>query len=376
MSSKVYFTNMRTKSGLSLVDKVGVLFDAAGFSELFEKDDLVAIKLHVGEPGNLAYIPPQLVRKVVDKVKAAGARPFLTDSNTLYVGRRSNAVDHTVSALENGFTYATVGAPFIVADGLTGHEHMKVRIDGVRLKEVRIGAAIAQADAMIALSHFKGHEATGFGGAIKNIGMGSASRSGKQEQHSGLKPAVRPEKCTGCGRCVKWCPTGALSVGGDDRKARIDPERCIGCAECTITCNNRAIRVEWEKGQEGSLQEKMAEYALGVVKTKEGKCGFMNFVMNVSPQCDCYAWNDAPIVPNIGILASRDPVAIDAASADLVNQAHALPGSAIEHIASADPHSDKLAALYPEVDWTVQLRHGERIGLGTRDYTLVMVGVV
>lgn len=375
MASNVYVTNMRTKSGLSLVDKVGLLFDAAGFTELFGKDELVAIKLHVGEPGNIAYIPPPLVRKVVDKIKAAGARPFLTDSNTLYVGRRSNAVDHTVSALENGFTYATVGAPFIVADGLTGHEHVKVPIDGVRLKEVRIGAAIAQADAMIALSHFKGHEATGFGGAIKNVGMGSASRSGKQEQHSNLKPAVRLEKCTGCARCVRWCPAEALSIG-EDRKARIDPERCIGCAECTITCNNRAIKVQWEEGQEGSLQEKMAEYALGVVKTKGGKCGFMNFVMNVSPQCDCYAWNDVPIVPNVGILASCDPVAIDAASADLVNRAEVLPGSAIDRSDHADCHADKLAALYPEVDWTVQLRHAERIGLGTRDYALVRVAMV
>ncbi|MCR4401334.1 MAG: DUF362 domain-containing protein [Firmicutes bacterium] len=375
MASRVYVTNMRTKSGLSLVDKVGLLFDAAGFAQLFGKDDLVAIKLHVGEPGNIAFIPPPLVRRVVDKIKAAGARPFLTDSNTLYVGRRSNAVDHTISALENGFTYATVGAPFIVADGLTGHEHVKVPIDGVRLKEVRIGAAIAQADAMIALSHFKGHEATGFGGAIKNVGMGSASRGGKQEQHSNLKPAVRLEKCTGCGRCVRWCPAGALSVG-DDRRAHIDPERCIGCAECTITCNNRAIKVQWEEGEEGSLQEKMAEYALGVVKTKAGKCGFMNFVMNVSPQCDCYAWNDVPIVPSVGILASCDPVAVDAASVDLVNRATVLPGSAVDRSDEAGPHADKFAALYPDVDWTVQLRHGERIGLGTRDYALVHVAMV
>ncbi|MEW5866061.1 MAG: DUF362 domain-containing protein [Bacillota bacterium] len=371
MPSKVYFTNMRTKSGLSLVDKVGALFDAAGFGKLLSKDDLVAIKLHVGEPGNLAYIQSPLVRRVVDKVKEAGARPFLTDANTLYVGRRANAVDHTISALENGFSYATVGAPFIVADGLMGHEHVKVSIDGVRLKEVRIGAAIAQADALIALSHFKGHEATGFGGALKNLGMGCASRSGKQEQHSDLRPSVRAGKCTGCGRCAKWCPTGALAVG-EDRRARIDENLCIGCAECTITCNNRAIKIQWEEGQEGSLQEKMAEYALGVVKPKEGKCGFINFVMNVSPQCDCYAWNDAPIVPNLGILASVDPVALDAACVDLVNGAPALPNSEIAH---AGHKTDKLAALYPDVDWTVQLRHGERIGLGVRDYVLVNVAM-
>ncbi len=371
MSSEVYFTNMRARSGLSLVDKVGALFDAAGFGKLMSEGDLVAVKLHVGEPGNIAYIRPPLVRRVVDKVKEAGARPFLTDCNTLYVGMRSDAVNHMVAALENGFSYATVRAPFIVADGLTGHEHVKVPVDGVHLKEVRIGAAIAHADALIAVSHFKGHEATGFGGAIKNLGMGCASRSGKQEQHSDLKPLVRADRCTGCGRCARWCPAGAIAVG-EDHRARIDEKLCIGCAECTITCNSRAIRIRWEEGREGSLQERMAEYALGVVKPKEGKCGFVNFVMNVSPQCDCYGWNDAHIVPDIGMLASTDPVALDAACADLVNGAEALPDSAVGRAARG---ADKLAMLYPGVDWTVQLRHAERIGLGTRAYSLINVAM-
>ncbi len=369
MASKVYFADARAGSGQSLVDKVGVLFDAAGFGDLVSEGDLVAVKLHVGEPGNLSFIAPPIVRLVVDKLKQVGAKPFLTDCNTLYFGRRGNAVDHMISAIENGFSFATVGAPFIVADGLMGHEYVKQRVDGVHLKELRIGAAIAQADAIIALSHFKGHEVTGFGGAIKNLGMGCASRGGKQEQHSDLKPAVDPEKCVRCGRCTRWCPSGAITVSKEG-PATIDESLCIGCAECTVTCRSDAIGIHWEEGQAGRLQEKMAEYALGVVKPKAGKCGFMNFIMNVSPQCDCYPWNDAPIVPDLGMAASLDPVALDAACADLVNAAPGLPDSEVEGAAA---HVDKLRALYPEVDWTVQLRHAERIGLGTREYSLIRV---
>ncbi|HHY45841.1 MAG TPA: DUF362 domain-containing protein [Firmicutes bacterium] len=368
MPSDVYFSDMRTRSGRNLLDKVGTLFDKAGLGDLIEKGDFVAIKLHVGEPGNLAYLQPPIVRTIVQKVRARGGKPFLTDSNTLYAGQRSNAVDHMISAVRNGFGYATVDAPFIVADGLHGHDYIKVPVDGKRIKEARIGSAIAEADVLIALSHVKGHEGAGFGGAIKNIGMGSASRAGKQEQHSDIKPKVDTAKCKMCGRCVKWCPAGAINFA-PGRPARIDSSKCIGCAECTISCLHEAIGVNWSSSELAGFQERMVEYALAVTKTKDGKCGFMNFVMNVSPDCDCAPWNDVPIVPNQGILASRDPVAIDQASVDLINAAPGLPGT---RLSGAVNSNDKFGTIH-KVDWRIQLVHGEEIGLGSTSYDLITI---
>ena len=368
MASKVYFTNARTRSGRNLLDKTATLFERAGFGKFIQKDDLVAIKLHVGEPGNLAFLQPPLVRRVVEKTKEKGGRPFLTDSNTLYRGYRSNAVDHMESALKNGFSYETVGAPFIVADGLRGQEYEVVPIDGIRLKEARIGAALARAEAMVALTHFKGHGATGFGGALKNVGMGGACRAGKQIQHSSLKPRIDQSRCTGCKRCIKVCPEEAISLD-EAKKAFIDYSLCIGCAECTITCLEGAIAVNWDQGEEGSLQERMAEYTLGVVVTKPGKCGFINFLLNISPDCDCAGWSDVPIVPNLGILASTDPIAIDQASIDLVNSAPGLPDSRLGDQLRA---SDKFAVVH-KIDWSYQLKHGEKIGLGSREYELIEV---
>lgn len=370
MKSKVYFANMRTRSGRNLLDKTAALFEAAGFGKLISPKDLVAVKIHVGEPGNLAYIAPPLVRTVVDKIKAKGGRPFITDANTLYVGRRSNAVDHMVAAYENGFSYATIGAPFIVADGLTGHEAVTLPVpEGKWVKEAKVAAALVHADALIALTHFKGHQATGFGGVFKNIGMGGASRAGKQIQHSNVKPRTDAAKCTGCSRCVRHCPAGAIVIDKTG-KAYINHKLCIGCAECTITCNNEAIAINWEEGAPGALQEKMVEYALALLKQKQGKAGFINFVMNVSPDCDCIPWNDTPIVPDIGILASLDPVALDQASVDLVNSA---PGMADSKVARDVRSHDKFRTVHRTVDWRVQLEYAESLGMGTRDYELVEI---
>ncbi|MCL5045951.1 MAG: DUF362 domain-containing protein, partial [Actinobacteria bacterium] len=344
------------------------LYDRAGFSSLFKSKDLVAIKLHFGERGNTAYIRPQFLRRVVDKVRASGARPFLTDANTLYVGSRSNAVDHLQTAVENGFDYAVVNAPLVIADGLIGMDYETVRIDGKWFKKVKIGSALVQADGIISVAHFKGHGATGFGGTLKNLGMGGACRSGKQMQHSDLLPRVSREKCTACRKCTRWCPAAAINI--EEQAAVISEDRCIGCAECTVICPHSAIDISW-KSEEGVLQEKMAEYTLGVLKGKEGKAGFISFVTDVSPDCDCCAWNDAPIVPDIGILASKDPIALDQACADLVNRAAALSGSRMDDNPEA---RDKWRALNPKVDWMTQLEYGERIGLGTRDYRLVKVG--
>lgn len=369
MTSKVYFADMRTGSKRNLAGKVVRLFRAAGFSDLIVPGDFVALKLHIGQPGNLAFIPPPLVRQVVDLVYECGGKPFLTDCNTLYSGPRSNAIEHTIAAIEHGFSYATVKAPFIVADGLTGRESVVVSIDGVRLREARIGAAIARADAMIVLSHFKGHEVSGFGGAIKNLGMGCASRAGKQIQHSSIKPKVEPSKCKGDQICIRACPVQAITLQRD-RKAYIDETTCIGCAECTILCPHEAISIQWSEGDKNSMQERMAEYALGAIQGKVGKVGFFNFLMQVGPLCDCYRFNDAAIVPDLGILASNDPVAIDQASVDLVNAAPGITSSRLGNNANSN---DKFGVLWPDHDWRVQLAHGERIGLGSRQYELIPV---
>jgi uncharacterized Fe-S center protein len=359
---------MRAKSGLGLMDKVAALFKAANFESLIKKSDFVALKLHIGEPGNIAFIPPPLVRRVVELVYECGGKPFITDANTLYVGSRSNAIDHMKSAYLNGFTMETVDAPFVVADGLSGRDCQTVEFDGIKLKEAYIGSAIVEADVLISLAHVKLHGMAGIGGTFKNVGMGAASRAGKKVQHAQFKPAVIQDLCTGCKRCIKWCPSNAISIN-PGKKAYINSELCIGCAECMISCNYDAIETRWSDGEENSFQERMAEYTKAVLSTKNGKVGFMNFLINISPDCDCCSFNDAPIVANIGFLASTDPVAIDQASADMLNSAQPIIDSRLSHHVDA---ADRIKALTGS-NWEITLVHGEKLGIGTREYNLIKI---
>ncbi|MEW6698095.1 MAG: DUF362 domain-containing protein [Bacillota bacterium] len=369
MTAKVFFADTRASVKQNLIDKLQRLYERAGIKDIVSPKDLVAIKVHFGERGNTAYIRPQFVRRLVDKVKEQGGKPFLTDANTLYVGSRANAVDHLQTAIENGWGYAVMNAPLVIADGLTGKEYTSVEVNLKHFKEVKIGSAAVHADAFIAVSHLKGHELTGYGGVLKNIGMGLGSRSGKQMMHSDVRPAINLEKCTGCSKCHKWCPGEAITHREEDRKSFILEEHCIGCGECTVSCPFGAIAINW-KTEADIIQEKIAEYTLGVLKHYPGKCGFITFVNNISPECDCCGWNDAPIVRDIGILASLDPVALDQACIDLINQEHGLPGSRLE----GQPHgSDKFRALWPQVDWTRGLEYAESIGLGTRKYELIKI---
>lgn len=363
----VYFTDLTTGRKESLLDKLERLFDRAGFKAIVEKNDLVAIKIHFGEPGNLAYIRPQYVRRMVDKIKKLGGRPFLTDANVLYRGKRDNAVDHIETAILNGFDYAVVGAPVVIADGLTGKDYVKVRIDGTYFQEVNIASAAYHADAMLVMTHFKGHEMTGAGGALKNIGMGLGSRSGKQQMHSDLRPRVDKEKCKGCKKCQEWCPVAAIELV--DKKAVLDQEKCLGCGECVVSCPHEAIAINW-KTTPRILQEKMAEYAKGAVANKKGKVAYINFITDVSPLCDCYHFNDVPLVEDIGFLASFDPVALDQACIDLVNLARPAKGSVIENLREGE---DKFKAVHSKVEWHYQLEHAEKMGLGTRKYKLIKV---
>lgn len=257
-----------------------------------------------------------------------------------------------------------VDAPLIIADGLKGKDYINVEINRKHFKEVKISSAAYHADVIIALTHFKGHEMTGFGGVLKNLGMGLGSRSGKQNMHSDVLPTVNPKKCKGCDRCSQWCPVEAIKVQG--KVSVVDESKCIGCGECTVTCPVHAIDINW-KTEPDVIQEKIVEYAEGVLKNKNGKYGFITFVTNVSPDCDCCGWSDAPLVRDIGILASRDPVAIEQACIDLVNKETVLPNTRLE---GADVR-DKFRALYPDIDWNRQLAYAEEIGLGTRKYELI-----
>ncbi len=368
MASPVYFVDLKTSLKENRLQRISQLLDQVPFSRPLAKNNLVAIKIHFGEKGNTAYVRPIYLRPITDKVRAWGGKPFVTDANTLYVGTRAESVSHLQTALENGFSYDTVGAPLIIADGIKGKSAVKVTIKKKNFKSVSIAADIVDADAFISVAHFKGHELSGFGGTIKNVGMGCASREGKLSQHSNIAPKVARKKCIGCGECVSHCAQSAIAL--EDEKSVINPETCVGCGECILTCPQGAIQIQWNESIP-IFQQKMVEHMAGVLKGKEGRSLFLNFLTDISPACDCYGHADRPIVRDIGILASVDPVAIDQASADLVNQEPGNRDSALTKNFAAG--EDKFRGVYPQVDWEVQLAYAEEIGLGTREYQLVSV---
>jgi uncharacterized Fe-S center protein len=368
MSSKVFFADMRTGAEENLFAKIGRLMHQAGLASCLAQGDLVAVKVHFGEKGNHTFVRPIFVRRVVDEIKGCGATPFLTDSSTLYPGQRKEAASALTCAIENGFAFAVVGAPLIMSDGLRGHTARDVEINGELLKTVNIGSEILEADALVAVSHFKCHELTGFGGALKNLGMGCASRSGKMQQHSTVAPAVAEEFCTACALCLKSCAHAAIAI--IEGKAQVDPAICVGCGRCVTACQEKAIQIQWNESA-SLLMRKMAEYAKGAVSGKQGKTLFLNFITQVSPACDCYGHADAPIVNDIGICASTDPVALDQACADLVNNARGNRDTALA--SGHEPGGDKFRGVHPEVDWEVQLEHAEKIGIGSRKYRLVKI---
>ncbi len=373
MSNKVYFIDLRAGHKENLPDKLARLLKTAGLLDMIKPNMLTAIKLHFGEPGNIAFIRPVMIRRLIQEIKKTGASPFLTDANTLYSGKRGNSVDHLNSAIQNGFAYSVTDAPIIIADGLRGRSETEVAVNLKRFKEVYIGNEIVQSDFFLSVAHFKGHELTGFGGALKNTGMGCASRRGKMAQHSNLSPKITEKKCIACNECALHCPKKAISLvdsGNNVKKAAINDKKCIGCGECILICQNGAIDVRWNQSIPVFL-ENIVEYTAGVLKNKKGKSFFLNFVMDVSPACDCYPFNDAPIVRDIGIVASKDPVAIDQASVDLVNKEPGLEGTSLNKNLGAG--EDKFKGIYPKIDWEIQLNYAEQIGLGSRKYELAIL---
>ncbi len=364
--AKVYYIDFHTKSGKNMLQKLKKLIEVAGIEEInFEKRH-VAIKIHFGEPGNLAYIRPNYAKVIVDKVKSLGGKPFLTDCNTLYVGRRNEGLNHLEAAYENGFSPFSTNAHVIIGDGIKGTDDIEIPINLEYVKKAKIGRAIADSDIIISMNHFKGHGSTGFGGALKNLGMGCGSRAGKMEMHSSGKPRVNEAACRFCKKCIEACAHQAITYL-ETKKAHINEDLCVGCGRCIGTCAFNAIRPIWNESEE-ILVKKIAEYSMAVVK---GKPNFhINFIMDVSPDCDCESHNDVAIVPNIGILASFDPVALDQASVDMVNAAPAVEKSSL---GQKKHNHDKFKMLHPDTKWEAGLIHGEKIGLGERKYELIEV---
>jgi uncharacterized Fe-S center protein len=358
LGSDVYFVRVKNGENFqSIINKIGALFKKAGLDTCISENDLVAVKMHFGEKGNTTHIAPEFVRPVVEAVKKKQGKPFLTDTNVLYRSERNDAVTHLHLAQAHGFTIENTGAPVVIADGLLGSGEDEVSIHGQLFDKVSLAKIALESNSIVVMTHVTGHLSTGIGGTIKNLGMGFASRKGKLRQHAGMNPYVSKKYCTGCAVCIRWCPADAISM--DNTVAVIDDQACIGCGECIAVCRFDAVKHDWGVAS-AELQKRIAEHALGVVSQKPGKIGCINFLVSVTKDCDCLDINQKPIIRDIGILASKDPVAIDAASLDLIQK--------------NNRKNLKLTDMtYPKLDPWVQIRHGESIGLGQSKYQLIEV---
>ena len=365
--AKVYYTNMHTTYDENLTQKLARLITTAGIGEIDFDRKYAAVKMHFGEPGNLAFLRPNYAQAVVKVIQDLGGKAFLTDCNTLYVGGRKNALDHLDTAFMNGFSPLSTNCHVLIADGLKGTDEVLVPVEGGEyVKEAKIGRAVMDADVFISLNHFKGHECTGFGGALKNIGMGCGSRAGKMEMHSAGKPFVVTDKCIGCGRCVKICAHDAPVI--TDRKAAINHDKCVGCGRCIGICPMDAVKAPEDESND-ILNCKIAEYAKAVI---DGRPHFhISLVIDVSPNCDCHPENDIPIVPNVGMFASFDPVALDQACADAVNKQPVVAGSQLDKMPKV--HGDHFTDSAPATNWKVAIEHAVKLGIGTDQYELIEI---
>ncbi len=375
MDNNVYFMDFRAKEGESLIQKLGRMLSVADMGNIFGAKDLVAVKVHFGAPGNTSTVRPMYIRKIVQAVKEKGGLPFLTDTNVLSgisPPGRGDTANHIQIAIENGYAYSVVDAPIVIADGLRGLNEVVVTINQKRFEKVSIAADIYNAEALISVAHFKLHEGAGFGGALKNIAIGCSTRGAKLRQHSTVPPQILAEKCRGVGRCISHCPADALAL--HDGVVHRDDEKCRMCAVCFGICPNHAFEVAWipSKKDPRFYHETKMEHALGALANKKGRAFFINLINQVSPDCDCFQHNDAPVVRDIGIVASKDPVAIDQASIDLVNQEQGLPNTAIK--TNMSPGEDKIRGIYPHhAEYEMQLDYAQEMGIGSRHYQLIKV---
>lgn len=393
MGSQVCFADMHAKAGDSILTKFERLIEKAGIDQIDFKDKFVAVKVHFGEVGNMAFLRHQYAKVLCDHIKARGGKPFLTDCNTLYVGYRNNALNHLDAAFVNGYNPLSTGVHTIIADGLRGTDEREIPVEGGEyVKEAKIGAAVAEADIIVSLTHFKGHVNAGFGGALKNIGMGCGSKKGKMEMHSSGTPRISASKCIGCGMCVGHCANDGVRVV--DGTAVIDEGHCVGCGYCIAYCPAGAIMTKWDEAKP-VMNKKIAEYTKAVL---DGKPSFhVSLVLDVSPDCDCERHNDVPVIPNVGMFASFDPVALDQACVDAANKqpviqgskadpqvkeasasdhmdgARAIPEQAYSEYAAGDDGHDVFRMVHPDTDWAAGLDHAVKLGIGTREYELVVV---
>ena len=393
MGSQVCFADMHAKAGDSILAKFERLIERVGIDQIDFKDKFVAVKVHFGEVGNMAFLRHQYAKVLCDHIKARGGKPFLTDCNTLYVGYRNNALNHLDAAFVNGYNPLSTGVHRIIADGLRGTDEREIPVEGGEyVKEAKIGAAVAEADIIVSLTHFKGHVNAGFGGALKNIGMGCGSKKGKMEMHSSGTPRISASKCIGCGMCVDHCANDGVRVV--DGTAVIDEGHCVGCGYCIAYCPAGAIMTKWDEAKP-IMNKKIAEYTKAVL---DGKPSFhVSLVLDVSPDCDCERHNDVPVIPNVGMFASFDPVALDQACVDAANKqpviqgskadpqvkeasasdhmdgARAIPEQAYSEHAAGDDGHDVFRMVHPDTDWAAGLDHAVKLGIGTREYELVVV---
>jgi len=366
--SIVYFTDFSSSARNNFFDRLNKILKKLEISNLAPKNAIVGIKTHFGEGDNVSVVHPFYIRKIIEFIKPYGWKVFVTDSNTIYVGSRVNAVDHLNLAISHGFSWTTLQVPIIIADGLRGNDYREVEIEGGNFyKKVKVSSAIANSDALIVITHFKGHIVGGFGGALKNLGMGCAPRAQKYDMHANMVPKIKTENCIGCGECMKWCPSGAIKV--INKKAVIDPKICIGCGECISACPQRCVKIPWDESP-ANTQKKWVETAKGVIKSLRSKIFYINFLNNITPECDCMHYSDKHIVSDIGVLFSYDPVAIDMASADLVNKSEWNKGINLDKKNLSD---DKFKSLYPEIDWRIQIDYAVSLGIGSKDYELVKI---
>lgn len=357
MPSRVHLFRVpdsRRKCWPTAVEK---LFDAARPLSFVQRKDLAAIKVHVGEPPLRTMLPPEVAGVVAARLRAAGARPFFTDTAVLYTGPRSSGPEHAEVAARHGFTLERAGAVFVPADGIEGNLEVSVEIPGRHFSKVGVAEAMAHARCAVVVSHATGHLATGYGATLKNLGMGCASRKGKLAQHSDTHPFVKTSQCTACGECIDHCPSGALSPG-EGARAVLDDAACIGCGECIAQCSSDAIGFRWDSSSRG-LQEKMVEHALGVVQALAHRIVYVLGLVDITRDCDCLGKGSDRVAKDIGFALSSDPVALDQAAMDLV-------------VSASGKRIDQLS--YPEHDGTIQLAYAEQLGLGSRAYEFVEVG--
>lgn len=355
MIEKVFFIEAAdNEQDEILCAKLKALIDAEDLLGFVLDHDITAVKTHFGESQKLGYARPLYLRMLGEQIKSRGGVPFLTETSTLYKGNRSDAIRHIAHANNQGFDYITTGMPIIMADGLFGDEEYVVPIGGKLYSTVKIASLFAKCNALVMVSHFTGHLAAGFGAALKNLGMGCASRKGKMAQHSTAKPKIVKKKCTACGTCVKWCPQEAIALLEDT--AVIDSGRCIGCGECLAMCRFDAVKYNWGATYE-DLQKKVVEHAMGVVSLFQGKSLFINVLTRISKDCDCMGHTFEKISPDIGILVARDPVALDAASLELVERAAGR----------------SLAQLAYDIPYRFQIDYARELRFGHCDYELIRV---